>query len=136
MSIYLPAYLILTVIFLAIDALWLGVILKSFIQEELGSLLKENINFPIAALFYIFYTAGLTFFALRPAIDQNSILIALLYGAFLGFLCYGTYEFTNFATLKDWSIKFMLVDLLWGTFLSATATALTYVLVKVFINQS
>jgi len=136
MAIYLTAYLILTVIFLAIDALWLGVILKSFIQEELGPLLKENINFPVAALFYIFYTAGLTFFALKPALEQNSILIAMLYGAFLGFLCYGTYEFTNLATLKDWSVKFMITDLLWGTFLSSLSTSIAYILIKNFFSPA
>ena len=67
------------------------------------------------------YGAGVVFFAVRPALEANSLAMAFLYGAALGFLCYGTYDFTNLATLKGYTVTVAFADLAWGTVLTGTS---------------
>jgi uncharacterized membrane protein len=44
---------------------------------------------------------------------------AAAYGALLGFVVYGVYDFTNLATLRHYPVKLAIVDVAWGTFASA-----------------
>lgn len=131
--IYVIAYIATTIIFLAIDALWLGVVAKVFYRDQLGSLMLESPKLHIAALFYLFYTIGIVVFAIKPAMDQESFLMALGYGALFGFLAYGTYDFTNMATLKNWPTMMSVVDLVWGTVITGTSATLGYFVTKYFI---
>ena len=72
-------------------------------------------------LFYFFFAAGLIYFAVLPAAKNGSIATALLNGAFLGFLGYMTFDLTNLAVLRLWSVKVAVMDISWGTFASAIA---------------
>ena len=121
---FLIAYIAATIVFLAADAIWLGVIMKDAFQNGLGHLLADKPNLGVAAGFYIMYVVGIVFFATMPAVKQNDWMMAALYGALFGFFCYATYEMTNLATLKDWPVKTAIADMAWGAFLSGlTATA-------------
>jgi uncharacterized membrane protein len=118
-SAFIIAYLAALCSFLAADALWLGWIAKSFYFTQLRPYLADPMRYGIAVIFYMIYATGIVFFAVRPAWLEGGLKIALLYGAFFGFFCYATYNFTNLATIKDWPISVVIVDLLWGCCVSA-----------------
>jgi uncharacterized membrane protein len=119
-------YLAVAVPLLIADAIWLTT-MSSFYREAMGSLMARQINWLAAAIFYFGYPIGLVIFALRPALSTNSgIGHAALMGGLLGLFCYGTYDLVNHATLEGWPLRLTLVDMAWGTVLSATVTALAY----------
>lgn len=119
-------YAITLPVFFAIDLVWLGVVARDFYRRHLGHLLSDQVNWPAAILFYLVFIAGIVFFAVKPALEAGSGLRALTYGAFLGFLAYATYDLTNQATVRDWPVLVTVVDLVWGTVLSALVSFLSY----------
>ncbi|MDA8870914.1 DUF2177 family protein [Rhizobiaceae bacterium] len=121
MSRLVIAYLATTVVFFIIDFIWLGTVAKSFYRGQIGDLLLDNFNVKVAVIFYLFYTAGVVFFAVNPALQAESLGTAALYGALFGFFCYATYDFTNLATLKGYTTTVALVDLTWGTVLTGVS---------------
>jgi uncharacterized membrane protein len=123
---YLKLYLLTIPVFFAIDLVWLGVVAKSFYRDRIGHLMADEVNWMAALIFYMMYIAGILFFAVQPALTENSWQKAAIYGAALGFLTYATYDFTNWATLKNWSPTVVFVDILWGTFLVATVSVVSY----------
>jgi uncharacterized membrane protein len=120
-------YLIAFVVFLAIDALWLGLVAPKFYKAQIGHLMAERPNFIAAGIFYLIFIVGVVYF-IKPNIEANELGKAVLGGAIFGFMAYATYDLTNLATLKDWPIMVTIVDLIWGTFLSSTITLLTYLI--------
>jgi len=77
-----------------------------------------------AAVFYLFYVFGVVWFVILPALaGGHSVWWVLAHGALLGALAYGTYEFTNMATLKGWSWTMVIVDVSWGLALTAVSAA-------------
>jgi uncharacterized membrane protein len=129
---YVIAYISTAVVFFAIDYLWLTRIAIGFYREHIGALLLATPNFTAAGIFYLFYVVGLVYFAVMPAVSTGSLLTAIFNGALLGLLAYGTYDMTNLATLKGWSLQVSLVDMAWGAFLSATASVAGYYAVSRF----
>jgi len=119
-------YFITLVIFFAIDLVWLGVVAKNFYRQHIGHLMSADVNWPAALLFYAVYIAGIVFFAIKPAFEAGSASRALAYGAFFGFLAYATYDLTNQATMKNWPVLVTVIDLAWGTVLTATVAFLSY----------
>ena len=124
----LIAWLAIIIVFIAIDAVWLGLVAKSFYQRELGHLMLEQPKLQIAAIFYLTYAIAILVLAAMPAARESSLGLAFILGAVLGFAAYGTYDITNLSTLKDWPLMMSVVDMAWGTLLtaiSATAGAAT-----------
>ncbi|SNS37350.1 MULTISPECIES: DUF2177 family protein [unclassified Azospirillum] len=113
-------------LFLALDYLWLGHLARDFYARQLGDLLRDPPQLGIAALFYLAYVAGIVFFAVLPALREGGVWQAALYGALLGLLAYGTYDITNLATIRGWPWTVSLVDMAWGTAVSATTAAAGY----------
>ncbi|MFB2533208.1 DUF2177 family protein [Paracoccus sp. p3-h83] len=107
-------YLSTLVIFLVIDAIGITLLIKPVFQTHVGHLLADPMRIGPAVIFYLGYIAGLLYFVSVPALERGAAGQALLRGAILGLLCYATYEFTNFATLRDWSVRQMLIDTTWG----------------------
>jgi len=105
------------------DFLWLGVIAKGFVQRELGTLLLPQPNWTAAAIFYLVYPVALLIFAV-PQAQPAGLGRAVAFGALFGFFAYATYDLTNLATLKGWSVAFAAVDVAWGTVLSGAASGL------------
>jgi uncharacterized membrane protein len=126
MLVFLKLYVIAFVFFFAIDLLWLGIVAKDIYQRYIGHLLKADVNWVAAILFYLLFIGGLVFFVLMPAVDSGSWVKALYLGALFGFITYATYDLTNLATLKDWPIQITIIDLIWGTFLGASVSTLSY----------
>ena len=113
------------VLFLIIDFFWLSIAVKYIYKPSLGPLLLDKPILSAAFVFYILYIAGLTFLVLRPNIDNFQIFESLWMGALFGLVAYGTYDLTNLATIKGWSLKVTIIDLLWGGILTGTVSALT-----------
>jgi uncharacterized membrane protein len=123
---FLIAYIASVIVFLALDALWLGVIMKDTYMNGLSHLMAQNANFFVAAAFYVFYVIGLTFFATMPGVSQGSWMIALGYGAFFGLCAYATYEMTNLSTLRDWPVNVAVIDMACGAVLSGVSATAGY----------
>jgi len=121
------AYVATAVVFCGLDFLWLGFIAKGYYQSQVGPLLLDRPNLPVAVAFYALYVAGVLIFAVVPGLETGSPMRALASGALFGFFAYATYDLTNLATLKGWSVGVTLLDLGWGvivTGVSASAGAL------------
>ncbi len=132
MKSFVIAYGAAVLAFLVIDGIWLGVVAKSFYANHLGDLLRKNF-LPLPAIaFYLAYTAGLVFLAVRPGQSDVSLASVALYGALVGFMAYGTYDMTNLATLRDWPWVVSVVDLIWGTVLSATVATVSAMALRHF----
>jgi uncharacterized membrane protein len=112
-------YMAIAVPFWILDGLWLGVVAKDFYRTALGSLMAAKIQFLPATLFYLVYPAGLAYFAVVPY--PGAVAKAALAGGLFGFFCYATYDLTNQATLAGWPWRLTVVDIAWGTALSAAA---------------
>lgn len=123
---FLKLYAIALPVFFAIDMLWLGVVAKKFYQSQIGNIMKPDVNWVAAIIFYLIFIAGLVVFVIEPAMEKNSWKQALLLGAFFGFVCYATYDLTNLAVAKDWPLLVTMVDLAWGAVLAASVSTATY----------
>ena len=115
-------YVLTLVTFLAIDAVWLGVIASAMYKRELGHLLAPNVRWGAAAVFYLLYVAGVLILVVQPNLDAT-LARAVLLGALFGLVAYATYDLTNLATLKSWPLNVTLIDLAWGAFLTAATAA-------------
>lgn len=113
-------------VFFVIDMIWLGVIAKDFYREQIGTLMKTNINWTAAIIFYLIFIAGLVVFVIYPALTKGSWVHALVYGSFFGFVCYATYDLTNLAIAKDWPLLVTIVDLIWGAVLAGSVSTVSY----------
>ncbi|MBC1983278.1 DUF2177 family protein [Listeria booriae] len=120
------------VVFLLIDAIWLGLIAKSLYRNYLGDLMAGNVRFGAALLFYVLFVCGVVFFVIEPALAKDSLSFAIFAGAFLGLLCYATYDLTNLATLKDWPVLITALDLVWGAFVTAATSGIVFWLAKIW----
>jgi uncharacterized membrane protein len=125
---FIKIYLITIPVFFAIDIIWLGVISKGFYKAQLGYLMAESVKWPAAVLFYLLYIAGLVLFSIMPAVEKQSLFKSVLLGASLGLIAYSTYDLTNYATIKDWPLIVVVVDMIWGMILSASVSAISYLM--------
>lgn len=125
---FIKLYLVALPVFFAIDFIWLALVARKFYLEQLGSLMKTNINWPAALTFYALFIVGLIIFVISPAIEKKSLMHALVMGGLFGFFAYATYDLTNLATLKNWPLPLTLVDMLWGTALAALVSSITYLI--------
>lgn len=125
---FIKLYLIALPVFFGIDMLWLGLIAKNFYAKQIGFLMKSDINWTAAIVFYLLFIVGLVLFVIMPAVEKHSWLHALLFGALFGLISYATYDLTNLATLKDWPLFVTIVDLAWGATLGAVVSVITYLI--------
>ncbi len=132
MKIVLIAYLAAVVAFIVIDGLWLGLVAKNLYANQMGDLLRKDFLVAPAAGFYLAYAAGLVFLAVRPMQPELSLMNVAAYGAIVGFLAYGTYDMTNLSTIRDWPVLISVVDLIWGTVLSASVATISAISVRHF----
>ncbi|MFA5563065.1 MAG: DUF2177 family protein [Candidatus Caldatribacteriota bacterium] len=130
---FIRLYLITVPVFFIIDMLWLGLVAKQFYQNQIGFLMKTNINWIAAIIFYFLFVAGIVFFVLMPSLERRDLLYLILTAAFYGLLTYATYDLTNLATLKDWSLIVTIVDIIWGMTLSVSVSLISYFISIKFI---
>ena len=130
---FIKLYLIALPVFFMIDMIWLGLVARNFYRSQIGFLMKTNINWAAAIIFYLLFIAGLVFFVLNPAIERKSISHAIMTAAFYGLLTYATYDLTNLATLKDWPLLLTIIDLIWGMALSVSVSLISYLIAIRFV---
>jgi len=123
---FIKLFLIALPVFFVIDMVWLVLVAKKFYQQQIGFLMKPDINWFAAIIFYLLFIAGLVVFVISPAVEKHSWVHALIFGALFGLITYATYDLTNLATLKDWPLLVTVVDLIWGTVLAASISGITY----------
>ena len=114
-------YLVTAAVFLGLDAIMLKSVMRPLFEGHIGDMLATELRLVPAALFYLAYVVGVLWFVSLPALHEGAPLNALLAGAALGAMAYGTYEFTNYATLRDWHWQMVLVDVTWGAFLTGVS---------------
>ncbi len=119
----LIALVLTAVIFGTLDAVWLISMYTRLYQPEIGELLGP-LRWAPALTFYLLYIIGIQIFAIAPALASGKWVTAMVYGALFGFFCYATYDLTNHATMKIWSLKVTILDIIWGTMATGTAAAL------------
>jgi uncharacterized membrane protein len=114
------------IVFFTLDMIWIGLVARGFYRSHIGSLLRPDINWPGAIIFYLIFIAGVEYFAILPSLAKNSAFQAAAAGALFGFVSYATYDLTNYATMKDFPLIVALVDMAWGALLSCMVTTAGY----------
>ena len=120
----IPALAATFAVMAVLDGIWLTLVARSFYRDTIGHLLGDATNWPPAIAFYVIYTLGAWFFATQPGVDDGSALTAALRGAAFGFVAYATYDLTNHATLRGWPTLVTVVDMAWGTVLTAAVAGI------------
>ncbi len=115
--------------FAVLDAIWLGMLMKSFYRDQLAPIVRLADggiapNWPAALVVYALLGTGIALFVMPRAATISS---AAAYGAMLGLVVYGVYDFTNYSTLRQWPFVLVLVDTAWGMAASAACAAVVKV---------
>jgi uncharacterized membrane protein len=121
-------YFLTIPVFFGIDIIWLGFVAKGFYRNNLGELLRPDVNWTAAIVFYLLYIGGILIFATMPALEKNSLYQAVVLGGLFGFFAYATYDLTNLATLKGWPLNVVIVDIIWGIVLTASVAAVSFLI--------
>ena len=124
------SYVLTFAVFFIIDIAWLGFVAKDIYKKYLGNLLSDNVNWAAAIVFYLLFVVGIFIFAIMPSVDKNSLQSAIILGALFGFFTYATYDLTNLATLKDWSITIVFIDIIWGAVLTSIVSTAGFYIVQ------
>jgi uncharacterized membrane protein len=119
-------YFLTLLVFLIIDFLWLGVIAKGFYHRHIGHLFRDSVNWPAAIMFYLIFIAGMLVFVVLPAAAAQNAIRALWLGMFYGLVTYATFDLTSFALFKGWPGVIIVVDIVWGIFLSGAVSSAGY----------
>ncbi len=127
------SYVLTTLVFFMIDILWLGLIAKNIYRKYLGALMSETVNWAAAFIFYLLFIAGIFIFVIVPSLEKQSPGRAIVLGALFGLITYATYDLTNYATLKGFPINVVVIDLIWGTFLTTVVSISGYFITKYFV---
>jgi uncharacterized membrane protein len=118
------------VIFFLIDLVWLGIMTPRLYKPQLSAYMADKFNLLPAVIFYILFTIGLMLLVVFPAVERGSLLRAVLLGGLLGLVAYATYDLTNLSSIKNWPLIISVVDIAWGTVLSAISATLGYLIVR------
>ena len=130
MKVTLISFLIMTAIFLFIDIIWLSQSVNYFYSPHIGDLLRETPLILPAILFYLIYPLGVTILVIVPKLDNGSLRSILFNGLVLGVVAYGTYNLTNMAALKGWSVNVVIIDMIWGGVLTGISAVLATCVIR------
>lgn len=130
-------YMIIATVFFLIDLIWLGVVAKGFYAKHLGHMLREQVNWSAAVAFYLVYIAGIQIFVVGPALKGSwSMMHTALLGGVLGFFAYCTFDLTALALFKHWPVRVAVVDIAWGTLLTAATAATALFVARVVLKTA
>ena len=127
---FLKLYGVGAVVCFGLDAVWLGVVARGFYQRHLGYLMRPDVRWVPAVLFYLLYVAALVVFVVWPAVERQSLVRAVALGAFFGLAAYAAYDLTSLALIRDYPLVAALVDLAWGATLSAVVSGVVYLVAR------
>jgi uncharacterized membrane protein len=119
---YLAPYISALVIFGMIDAAWLGLMGSALYRPTLGDILLPDVQLAPAIAFYLAYPIGIVVFAVMPALRSGgSLWLAFQFALLFGALAYATYDLTNYATLRNWTLQITIIDICYGALASGLA---------------
>ena len=124
---FLIQVIVTLLLFTLVDLVWLVRVAPKLYRKYIGHLMSDRVNLVGAGLFYIVFIVGLVYFVIGPNI--NDPLMAFVSGAMFGLVTYATYDLTNLATLKAWPVTITVIDLIWGTFVTAVTSVLVVVVI-------
>ena len=123
---FFKLYAVALATFFIIDLVWLGVVARGFYQNNMGHLMRDNVNWVAAVAFYLVFLVGLVILVIQPAVEEESLSKAILLGALFGLVTYAAYDLTNLATLEGFPLKVAVVDMIWGMVLCGSISTVTY----------
>lgn len=123
MTRYLAAYVSTLLVMVVVDLVWLGILARPLYQRGIGHLMAEQASLPFAGLFYLMYTFGIVYLAIAPNASVPGVKAVFFAGAAIGLFAYATYDLTNLAVLRGWPIWLAVVDMTWGTLITAVSAA-------------
>jgi uncharacterized membrane protein len=127
---YAVSYIAALIVFGVLDAIWLSTMAGRLYRPALGDTMLDSLRIAPALVFYLLYPVGIVVFAAMPAVQSGSAGLALWYGALFGLLAYATYDLTNYATLRKWTLKLAVVDLIYGSVASSLMALSAYQAVR------
>lgn len=130
MLFYIKLYLLTVPVFFLVDLLWLGVVARTYYQDQIGHLLADHVDWTAAISFYLVYILGILLFAVIPGLAAQSLRKTGVAAAGFGFFTYMTYELTNRATLPDWPWEIVLVDTFWGVTLCTIVASAAHLIAR------
>ncbi|MEO8577285.1 MAG: DUF2177 family protein [Gemmatimonadales bacterium] len=125
-AIFVKGFATTGVAMFALDMVWLGLVAKGLYAREMASLLRPDVKWIPAILFYFLYVAAVLVFVVMPAAERRSLTYALVLGAFYGLAAYATYDLTSLALIRDFPVLIAIVDLAWGISLTTVASGAEY----------
>ena len=131
--IYIKLFLASFVTFLLLDAIWLGLIAKTFYAKNLALYLTNNVIWSSAIIFYVVFNIGLLVFVVLPSIEKNSYTTLVIYSLLYGLVTFATYDLTNLATIKDWPLIVSIVDMFYGMFVALASSSAAFYANKYFM---
>lgn len=132
---YIYAYITSLLTMTVLDAAWLGLVAPKFYKKHIGFIMADKPNWYAAAAFYLIFILGVTLFVVYPGWrDHWDIIKIALFGALFGLVTYATYDLTNQATLKNWPFTVTIVDMIWGTLLTAAVSVVAVSVLKAFVK--
>jgi uncharacterized membrane protein len=115
-----------------LDGVWLGFATSKLYKPGIGHLMADKPNVPAAVLFYLLYAAGVTYLVTLPALASHQFGSAVMRGAVLGFIAYGTYDLTSLAILRGWPVNVTVADMIWGAIITGATAAVAYLITQKF----
>jgi uncharacterized membrane protein len=132
---YSVAYLSTAAVFLIVDLFWLGIVARSYYRSQLGDLMADQINVAAAVVFYLAYVVGIVIFAVAPALASGNWKTALVMGGLFGLFAYATYDMTNLAVIKNWPLSITVIDIAWGSVLTAVSATLGFLITQRLVGS-
>ena len=123
---YLGIYFSFLITLIAVDLVWLLGIAKNLYRDDMGDLMASEPKLIAGLAFYLLYALGVLIFVIAPALSKQSFIYALQYGALFGLFCYMTYDLTNLAVIRDFPTRLALIDIAWGSLVTAFSAGLAY----------
>lgn len=123
---YILYFLSTLVPLVLLDYLWLGHVMRGWYAGQFGGLMRPDVQFGYAGLFYVLYAIGIVYFCIMPHINQSSMYPILLNGFIFGIICYMTYDLTNAATLASFPLSIVIPDILWGGVVTALSAGIGF----------
>jgi uncharacterized membrane protein len=120
---FAAAYITALIVFVAIDAIWLSTMANVLYRPVLGDIVLPSLRVWPAVAFYAMFPIGIVAFAVMPALKSSAVGTAVIYGLVFGAIAYGTYDLTNYATLRNWNLQITVIDIVYGAVASAIAGA-------------
>ena len=133
MKVFFSIFIIFTTI-LILDVVWLKFIIWDFFYSQIKHLSKiKNGNFDINLYYWliVWIIMSLWIYIFVFQNDKN-ILSLFLYWALFGFVLYSVFDFTNLTFIKDYPLKFALVDIAWWSFLVWISSVISYKIINYF----